>query len=444
MTTLDDALGDDDLLGRRKFADGLEQLILRSKKPLSILIDGRWGEGKTFFARRWQEKLNPEYPAIYLDAFETDYASDPFQALCGAILNFVMKEETAEQTRSKQFLSGAAGKAVAIAALAPKLLTRAGVHAIFGNSDNDALEDLQEALADGAGEAVELALRKKIDYFAEQEEQVKQFKKLLSGLPADLAKGGEAKPIIFLIDELDRCRPDYALALIERIKHFFETENLHFVLFCNADQLKASVEHTYGSTTDAEIYYEKFFDFKFCLPSPETRGALQRPAAIYIQQYFSEKFSKLRKDRLATNVHEDLVFLAECLNPNIRLAGKIVDQIIVSLPKNNLYKGIGDHLAVGLSFIKWMDTDLYRKILNETFDDNALVDFFLRGESGHYEPDSSAQKKAEYILRSFRLLLGIDVSANERESRNLFLHSSGRRDLSNFARDYFEVLPSLT
>lgn len=82
-----------------------------------------------------------------------------------------------------------------------------------------------------------------------------------------MAKGLD-KPLVFIIDELDRCRPDFSIRLIERIKHFFDIPKIIFVLVMNKVQFSKVVCHNYGyDEALGEEYLEKFFDFSIKLKS---------------------------------------------------------------------------------------------------------------------------------------------------------------------------------
>ncbi|MGA8883657.1 MAG: P-loop NTPase fold protein [Acinetobacter sp.] len=83
------------------------------------------------------------------------------------------------------------------------------------------------------------------------------FKQELAQLASSLDK-----PLIFIIDELDRCRPDFAIRLIERIKHFFDIKNIVFVLVMDKAQFSKVVCHNYGYDEKlGEEYLDKFVDF---------------------------------------------------------------------------------------------------------------------------------------------------------------------------------------
>jgi len=80
---------------------------------------------------------------------------------------------------------------------------------------------------------------------------------------ADKSTGGN---VVFVIDELDRCRPDYALAMLEVIKNFFTVPHLHFVLGVNLAALEAIVRTRYGKKIGARTYLGKFIQVKLTLP----------------------------------------------------------------------------------------------------------------------------------------------------------------------------------
>ena len=83
------------------------------------------------------------------------------------------------------------------------------------------------------------------------------------------------RPLVFIIDELDRCRPPFALNVLERVKHLFSVENVCFVLVAHLPQLEAVVKGSYGLGVDARTYLEKFFQLQVTLPEPQPVGAKQ-------------------------------------------------------------------------------------------------------------------------------------------------------------------------
>jgi len=88
----------------------------------------------------------------------------------------------------------------------------------------------------------------------------------------------EPSPLVIVIDELDRCRPDFALDVLEVIEHFFSVPNVHFILGVNLHALASSVRVRYGGDIDATAYLQKFISFSVSLP--EYVGDLQERKAI--------------------------------------------------------------------------------------------------------------------------------------------------------------------
>ena len=89
-------------------------------------------------------------------------------------------------------------------------------------------------------------------------------KKLLEEFKDTLSK--EESPKIIIIDELDRCRPDYAIQLLEIIKHIFDVKNIIFLFLINREQLESIVSTIYMNSNLSNKYFEKFYDVELNLP----------------------------------------------------------------------------------------------------------------------------------------------------------------------------------
>ena len=112
-------------------------------------------------------------------------------------------------------------------------------------------------------------------------------------------------PMIFIIDELDRCRPTFAIELLERVKHIFDVPNLVFVFGINRDELCKSLQSIYGDI-DSDVYLRRFFDMEFTLPEVDS--------AIFCR-HLMEKFelasffSDLNKNANGISHDEDFEYL---------------------------------------------------------------------------------------------------------------------------------------
>ena len=81
-----------------------------------------------------------------------------------------------------------------------------------------------------------------------------------------LPENGER--LIIFIDELDRCKPSYAVRLLERIKHYFENDKITFVFSINSNELQHTIKKHYGNEFNATKYLDRFFDLRITLPPP--------------------------------------------------------------------------------------------------------------------------------------------------------------------------------
>mgnify|MGYP000012546048 FL=1 len=80
----------------------------------------------------------------------------------------------------------------------------------------------------------------------------------------------KAGQLIIFVDELDRCRPSYAVQLLERIEHYFINERITFVFSVNLEQLQHTIKNFYGNDFDACRYLDRFFDLRLSLPPINT------------------------------------------------------------------------------------------------------------------------------------------------------------------------------
>lgn len=256
-----------DLLERKAYGEALLNLAMRSSDALVISLDGKWGEGKTTFVKMWQGLLAESgVPTIYLDAFSNDYLDDPFVAVASAITTYAEKNvkkefrETVSELRDRSKKVG--GQLLSWSA---KLGVKAATLGIIKDSDIEGLNDIKGDLSKSASNLVSDFIADRIHEHAKDMEFTQSFKELLSSLPARL-NTGEGKPLVVIIDELDRCKPTYAVGLVEKIKHLFSVENVVFVLVMNMEQLEEALRSVYGQRIDAHTYLQKFVNVEAKLP----------------------------------------------------------------------------------------------------------------------------------------------------------------------------------
>ncbi|AXV99225.1 hypothetical protein CJO80_27105 (plasmid) [Ralstonia solanacearum] len=244
--------------GRAALARRLTGYVDRLRCGAVLAIDAPWGEGKTWFARHWVAQLRKDGHRVGLiDAFQQDYVEDPFLLLAAEIRHLCK----ANQPMAKKMTE----RAVAVAKVVMPQVTKLAINAavkLAGTSD--AVEKFQEqieAVGEKGADAAQAWIKKRIEQYDTERETVQAFRQELEAFAQ-----ADARPVIIVIDELDRCRPAFAVRLVERIKHFFDVPNLVFVLVMNRDQLEKAIKGVYGAETDAAAYLGKFLNLSLSLP----------------------------------------------------------------------------------------------------------------------------------------------------------------------------------
>ncbi|ANF82254.1 hypothetical protein A3K93_08630 [Acinetobacter sp. NCu2D-2] len=263
-----------DLWDRRRLGEQLTNYVDRLECGAVLALDARWGEGKTWFVRHWKRHLETTQPhkhdVIYLDAFVNDYLDDPFLIIASEIA--AKLDQTAQnKPLVHKFKKAAAVMQQGFLTLTPTLIASMISCALTGgiiplikiNNENikDKIDDAIDKVTENIGEKVTEAIQDKIDSYEDEKSSLQAFKVALSDLAASLEK-----PLVFIIDELDRCRPDFAIRLIERIKHFFDIPKIVFILVMDKVQFSKVVCHNYGyDEALGEEYLDKFIDFEIAL-----------------------------------------------------------------------------------------------------------------------------------------------------------------------------------
>ncbi|WP_407410006.1 P-loop NTPase fold protein [Acinetobacter sp.] len=254
-----------DLWERKRLGEQLTRYVDRLQCGAVLALDARWGEGKTWFVRHWKKHLEDQsHQVVYLDAFAHDYLDDPFLTIAAEISHALKDADEIADTDIQDFNSKTASVLISLAAVMPLIAAKAGLHWVGLGGAGEALQEVYKEgkeVYDTASEEiankVKEQIEKKIENHHIEKQMIQDFKQELAKIANKLDK-----PLVFIIDELDRCRPDFAIRLIERIKHFFDIPKIVFILVMNKPQLLQSVKSFYGY--DSEMngdYFEKFIDF---------------------------------------------------------------------------------------------------------------------------------------------------------------------------------------
>lgn len=259
-----------DLWDRQRLGEQLTNYVDRLQCGAVLALDARWGEGKTWFVRHWQKHLeNEDHNVVYLDAFANDYLDDPFLTIAAEISQAFKRSNEIDVEEIEDFNSKTASVLISLASIIPILVAKAGLHWVglggAGESFREVYEngkDVYDVASDEIAGKIKEQIEKKIESHHVEKETIQDFKKELAQLAEKLDR-----PLVFIIDELDRCRPDFAIRLIERVKHFFDIPKIVFVLVMDKTQFSKVVCHNYGYEDKlGEEYLDKFIDFSIALP----------------------------------------------------------------------------------------------------------------------------------------------------------------------------------
>ena len=236
---------------------GLEPVIasrtaLLSRSPQAIAIDGQWGTGKSTFLALWAAYLRGDGVKVVQFNPWKSFEADPFEALTKQILRQVDIPADEQGSSHKRLVAFVRRHAPTIAQGA-KLVLRL----------QPDLADLSEPIEAGfefAGDAS----KTKGDETAESKiESPEAFASLLTAA----AESWSDRPIVVMVDELDRCSPEYAVEVLQLLEHVFHTDHVVFVVAVNQSELIHSIRSFYGDGFNAEGYLERFFDVILPLPT---------------------------------------------------------------------------------------------------------------------------------------------------------------------------------
>lgn len=213
------------------------------------------GNGKTTFLKMWKQHLKNEgFAVVGFNAWETDFAQFPLIPLTSEFLHSLELLEQdgdleldAVATTLPRFLRIALTKAVPWAISASSIIGTIHANepmvALAGQTTSAGVSDIMEEITktEPSHNPPEPLT------YIEAKEAINSFKNALANTAQILSEKHEDKPLIIAIDELDRCRPTYAIELLEVVKHFYSIKNVAFSLAIDRTQLSHAIRAVYGN-----------------------------------------------------------------------------------------------------------------------------------------------------------------------------------------------------
>jgi hypothetical protein len=295
-TITPDQIWKGDLLDRRSEAQLLVGYIEslpdrpgpnRATHAYTIAVDAGYGKGKTFFLQRLAQHLAINHPVAFIDAWADDLADQPLVALTAtlkAALAPYMSEPKVQSSWTK--FANKTGRVAKIASLG---LLKRGIGFLITQSATELAEDAIKGLGKEMAEAVTEKIKdasegvsddifeglrlsedmdKQVGAFQAARCAMLDMKQSLSEVIETIKEAAVNPPVVIVVDELDRCRPSYAVKLLEEVKHLFDVPGIVFVFGMHGDQLAHSVSGAYGPQFDGKSYLRRFINRRYSLSEP--------------------------------------------------------------------------------------------------------------------------------------------------------------------------------
>jgi len=433
-----------DLLRRNESIAHFVTLLDNIEGPFSIALDGKWGSGKTFFVKQAKLVLD-----IYNDILEK-YSSIDSKKIKEAVEKYNVAKE-------------------------PPLISLKQVTVYYDawSNDNDIdpiLSIMSEILQsinsdfdfkapvktkDVFSAVIEFFTNRKIESLLNSTEGEDPFFKLKSHkdmqslisefLGSLLPEQGDR--LVIFIDELDRCKPSYAVQLLERIKHYFISDQITFVFSVNLTELQHTIKQHYGNDFDAHRYVNRFFDMLISLPPAKTTNYFQTLGLSDNNSYYQlickeviktnkfelreiSKFAQIMKIMTPTNISNPLSTRNKALDFSLHCVVPIMMGLLISdITRYNL-------------FIDGKDSSPLIEILTSPEIKRVLDHFFLEKDETFGEPRYSN----EIHVDNLKILNEVyDALFVQNYTGNVYSNTVGATDFSQYDRDQlFKVATMLS
>jgi len=262
-----------DLLNRKEEGEFLLKYLIKryeNKKDESFVlnINAEWGFGKTYFLKQLTKELNSQkYPVVYFDAWKNDYTKQPLLAFISE-LNTSLTPYFDDSPKAKSLL-------VKTIDFSKNVIVPIGIKKLFGMAVSE-IEELNDIkIDDELEEGISTIISKTASLILEEHKNIQSsielFKESMLKLLKYIEKNMTSKklPMFICIDELDRCRPNYAIELLESIKHIFDIEGIIFIIATDSKQLSHSINAVYGNNFASEKYLKRFFNQEYSMVKPD-------------------------------------------------------------------------------------------------------------------------------------------------------------------------------
>ncbi len=287
-----------DILDRKRFVKNVISILdisMSSKKYLSFAINGKWGSGKTFTIdlvldslknkEKNVEKENNDKYIIYYNCWEYTFFNEPLISIIETIL---------DNMRENSYVSQNGQTLIRILKNSPNIL--------FNLADNFIKNSTGSQIADVCGTS-------------ESIRELGSLKKTIDDFKIEVGNYCKKNKLIIIVDEIDRCLPNVAINILERLYLLFNNQdNCVLMYVLDKEKLEYSVRQTFGEKVESDDYLKKFINFTLDIHCVS-------PTEVFFDKYeeLKENFDLTNKEDFLDNIKK--LFL----DVDIRTMEKIID-----------------------------------------------------------------------------------------------------------------------
>lgn len=411
-----------DALGRKPVVEFLRNLIKQIEGPFVLALDSPWGTGKTTVVRMLRRSLEIEgFQCVYFNAWKDDYVTDPLIPMVAAI--DALKPDG--DSVNENFRASMAVVRRAVGPIAKRVIKAAIKVGTMGALDVD--EAIEEATAEVTSEATSDL----IEAFQKEKVSLEQFRDALEKAVGKLSQDQPPRPLIFFIDELDRCRPSYAIELLERVKHLFDVPNMVFVLSIDKKQLEAITAAVYGERINAPEYLRRFIDLEYALPAPHTKSYTRELIKRFEFKAFFDariEFSGFRDDE--EDFVEGFTLLAGMFALTLRMRERCLTRLAVVLTQTDKNQYLDPIVLALLLVLRIKKPDLYKDLLSGAIAPREFMQTLRQMPNAH----EFSESRMLNILEAYLIAGDVQRERGERvlnELNELAKSQSGTMDVVN-------------
>ena len=360
-----------DCLSRKEFASAISSIIKNTDGSAVLSIEGEWGSGKSTFLRMWTSSLKSgdKVQVITFNAWETDYAEDPLIAIIGELESQLEDRENKSVLIKK--LQTHAG-----------MLARRAVPALLKSLTYGML-DLNEHIERSAADVTEKFASDLINKYSEQQNALNDFRDALGGI------ANSEQKLVIVIDELDRCRPTYAVEMLERIKHLFTVDGIIFIIAMDRKQLGSSIKCLYGNEMNVDGYLRRFIDLSCRLPVVSISDFLNASFhAFGIDELIASRPRQRSEFGQPNDVKNILIKFFEANKLALRTQQQVLVRLMLVLASTPNRNAVFPIPTATLLFIKSLNEDVYLSFVTRKISVQELLQWMQSGNVQGFGDDS--------------------------------------------------------